>query len=72
MEAEALKKWVFPLVLPLQLQARDLFNSLQLDLLRWLTVAPVGLNIALMNRLHRAKHRWRERGPVLSCPHCYI
>ena len=34
------KNLVSPLVLPLQLRARDLFNSLQLDLLRRLTVAP--------------------------------
>lgn len=25
-----------------------------------------------MNHLHRAKRRWRERGPASSCPRCYI
>lgn len=50
--AEALKKLS---VLPPALQARDLFNSLQLDLLLKLTVAPVRLNIAVMNHLHGAK-----------------
>lgn len=49
-----MKKQVSPLVLPPPLQARDLFNSLQLDLLRKLSVVPTRLNIALMNPLHRA------------------
>lgn len=67
MWAEALKSWVSPLVLSTQLQARDLFNSLQLDLLRKLTVAPDGLNIAVMNHLHRTKRQWIELvGVVLA------
>lgn len=47
-------------------------NSLQLDLLRRLTGALVGLNIAVMNHLHQAECWLRERGPAWSCPRCYI
>lgn len=56
--------------LPPQLQVRDLFNSLQLDLLQKLT--PAGLYIALTNHLHQAMCQWKERGPASWCSRCYI